>query len=167
MVFGSGGEVSVSNGAAWELSARTVKAGHSDPLVKMMGDNAGASWWNTTSEMAWQSVGVASCASLMVWLALAVKLGSLGTCVGPQLLQFSDGQPLLQKQLAARNGQELACTHFAPDRCAQHWDIVRVTAPAVAVGPVFLGGDRIRRRRSNHIYSSAIVHVGKYWEYTS
>ena len=40
---GSGAAVSVSSEDAWAASARACKAGHSDPLVRTLGENAGAS----------------------------------------------------------------------------------------------------------------------------
>ena len=52
---------------------------------------------------------------------------------------ISDGQPLVQGQFGARYRHELACTHFTPGQCVQHWVIVRVTGPVFAEGPLFLG----------------------------
>ena len=51
---GSGATVLVSNSAAWAVSACAGKVGHLIPLGSTLGDNSGASWRNTTGEMAWQ-----------------------------------------------------------------------------------------------------------------
>ena len=59
--------------------------------------------------------------------------------VGPWMRKFSDGQPLVQRQLVARPGHSLACRHFMPGQCVQHWGVVRGTGPAVMTVPVFLG----------------------------
>ena len=41
-------QVLVSAWAAWVVLARTVRAGHSYHLGRMLGENASASWWKTT-----------------------------------------------------------------------------------------------------------------------
>ena len=154
---GSGAAVLVSAGDVWSVSARAGKAGHSDPLMKMMGENTSASGQKTTGEMAWQRVRAASWASSIVWLTLVVSLGAVGARFGPQLQQFSDGQPLVQGLLADRHGQALACTHLTPVRCIQHWGIGRGTGPYIAAGSVFLGGlCRRRQRRRSAIVQSMI-----------
>ena len=90
--------------------------------------------------MVWQRVGDASWAYSIVSLTWVVILGAVGPCVGPWLRKLSDGKPLVQGKLAARNGQALACTHFTPTRYVQHWVVVRGAGPAVAAGLMFLGG---------------------------
>ena len=42
-VLGSGAAVLVSAGSAWAVSARAGKAGHSDPLVRTLGEKDGVS----------------------------------------------------------------------------------------------------------------------------
>ena len=49
---GSGVAVSVRAGAAWAVSARAGRSGHSSPLGRTLGDNAGASWRKTTGGVA-------------------------------------------------------------------------------------------------------------------
>ena len=85
---------------------------------------------------------MASWASSMVRITLVVSLGAVGAHVGPQLWKFPDGKTLVQGQLGARHGQELACTHFTPGRFVQHWSVVRSTGLAVVGGPVLLGDPR-------------------------
>ena len=46
----------------------------------------------------------------------------------------------MQGRLADRHGHILACTHFMPGWCVQHWGVVSGTGPAVTAGPMFLGG---------------------------
>ena len=41
----------------WEVSERASKTGHSDPLVRTLGENVGASCQNMTGEMGWKRVG--------------------------------------------------------------------------------------------------------------
>ena len=83
---------------------------------------------------------------------------SMGPCRGP-VAAISDVQPLVQGRLAAGHGQALACTHFTPRLYVKHWGIVRVTGPAFAAGPMFLGVPCIRRHRRR----STIVCVKKYY----
>ena len=68
-----------------------------------------------------------------------MSLGEVRARVGPRSRQFSDGQPLVQRQLAARNGHAFACTHFTRGWCIQYWGIMRGTGPLVAEGYAFLG----------------------------
>ena len=44
----SGAAVSVIIGAVWAVWAHAGRAGHSSPLGRTPGENAGASWWKTT-----------------------------------------------------------------------------------------------------------------------
>ena len=89
---GLGTEVSVSAEAAWAVSERTGKAGHSDLLMRMLGENAGASVQKTTGGMEFKRVGAASWASLTVFLTLVVRLGA----VGPRMY-------ILDKNMIQRN----------------------------------------------------------------
>ena len=89
--------------------------------------------------MAWQRIGAASWASSMVSLMLVVGLVVLWPHAGPWLRQLSYGQPLVQGRLAAWHEQALACTHFTPGRCVQHWGIMRGTCTVVAELPTLLG----------------------------
>ena len=100
--------------------------------------------------VAWQMVGTASWDSSTFSITLVVSVGAVGSRVGPWLWQFSDGQPLVQGRLAAWHGHPLACMHFTPGRCIQHWVLVSGTDPAVTAGPMFLGAPcrRICWRRS-------------------
>ena len=43
-MVGLGAAVSVSDGSVWAVLARAGKAGNYDPLVRIMGENAGLSW---------------------------------------------------------------------------------------------------------------------------
>ena len=134
--------ISVRTGAAWVVSARAGREGHLSPLGGNLGENDSASWWKTTGAIALQRVGAASWYSLMFSLKLFVSLGALGTHVGPRLRKLSNGQPLVQGQLAAHHGQALAGTHFVPVRCVQNWGVVRGAKQAVTAGPIFLWSPR-------------------------
>ena len=97
----------------------------------------------------------------MVSLTFVVSLGTVGARVGPWLRQFSDGQPLVQGQLSDQNIQALACTHFAPSRCVQHWGIVRGAGPAVA-GKRLNNIRQIIEEKTSLIYrlvSKSIIHT--------
>ena len=74
----------------------------------------------------------------MFWLTLVLILGAVGSCVGPQLRQFYDGQLLAQEKLEARNGHAIACKQITPGQCAQHWIIVMGTGLEVSEGPLLL-----------------------------
>ena len=121
------------------VSARASRAGHSFPLGRTLGENADASRWKTTWSMSWKSVGVASWALLMVSVTLVMSVGVVGPRVGTWLKQLSDGKPLVQDQLANRNGQALACTHFTTGQCVHNCGVIRGTGPEVTTGPMFLG----------------------------
>ena len=49
---GSGALVMVSAGSAWSVLVRAGEAGHSSPLVRTLGENAGASGFKTTRGVA-------------------------------------------------------------------------------------------------------------------
>ena len=132
---------------------RAGKAGHLACLVRTLGENASASGKKKTGVMAWQRLGADYWSSSMVWPTLVVILGEVGSCVGPRLWQFSDGQPFIQGWLAARNRHELACTHFMPGRWVHNWGVVKGTGLAVFLVPVFLGTSCWQR----HIRHSSIV----------
>ena len=68
----------------------------------------------------------------MFWLTLVVGIGAVGARVGPWLRQLSDGQPLIQGQLAARHEYALYFTEFMPGWYVHHWVIVMVTVPFIA-----------------------------------
>ena len=129
----------VSSGAAWAVLVCAGRTGNSSPLKRTLGENSGASWWKTTGLMARQSVRAASWASLMVLLKLVVSIGTVGFRVRPWLRKLSDGQPLVQVQLAVRHVQALAFTHLTLVRCVQHWGVMRNTGLAVMAVPIFLG----------------------------
>ena len=129
----------MSVGATWAVSAHAGRAGHLSPIWRTLGENVGEYWWKMTGLMAQKMIGAASWDSSMVWLTLVVILGAVGTRVGPRLQKLSDGHPLVQGLLTARNGQVLACMHFTPGRCVHHLVFMRGTVPEVTAGSMFLG----------------------------
>ena len=88
---GLGVAVLVSAGAAWAVSARTGREGHSSPLGGTLDENAVAYWFNTTGSMAWQIIRADFWASSVMSLTLVASLGAVGPHAGPRLRSFSDG----------------------------------------------------------------------------
>ena len=74
----------------------------------------------------------------MVLLTLLMSIGAVEARIGTWLRKLSDGQPLVQGQLAARHGHVLACKHFTTGHCIHYWGVVRGTGLAAMAGSMFI-----------------------------
>ena len=102
---GLGSAVSVSSRDMWAVLVRAGRVGHSSTLRRMLGDNVGESWCNTNGGMARLRFRAASWDSSMFLITLVVRLGAVGSRVGPRLWKFSDVQPLVQGLLICVKNQ--------------------------------------------------------------